>query len=204
MIIHGRYYENCSACYKYKNILTLFCQDAVKKIPPRHVRRNVYTQVKLMSFSAAAEAARSALGIGKPVGFFKFHAHTGQHNELRYAVAAADCLGFGAVVVKGHYVFAAIVAVAHAHAVGWAEPLLCGKAAAGEHSAEVTLGYGGGDAGADLYGGLGRDDSGASVDAGVEVAAGGSGGGKEGDAGVWAEFFYLDFHFAQLLFEYLD
>ena len=125
------------------------------------------------SVACAAEAAFAAFGGVQFFHLVKFHGEVGHDHQLGNTVAMGDGAHIVGIVVQRDDVLAPVVAVGHAHAVGGAQALLGGKAAAGKDGAEIPIRHGDGKTGADLHRGVGFDGNAALGQAGVQIVTGG-------------------------------
>ena len=89
---------------------------------------------------------------------------------------------------------AAIVGIGDSHAVGGAQPLLGGKAAAGEYRTEVAVGDGYRKAGTYLLGRVRRYCHTPAINAGVEVVTRRLSAAARGQGRVFAQLLYVYQH----------
>ena len=131
-------------------------------------------------FACASEAAFTAFRCRKLLCFLKGNGKEGHDDELSDAFAGRYCAGNGGIVVECDDVFASVVGIGNANAVGGTEAFLCGETASCEDGAEVSFGNGDGKTCADLDG-FACSDRDCFVKTSVEIIAGcvsGSSGGK--------------------------
>ena len=90
-------------------------------------------------FAGRAEAALAALRLRKLLRGDKACGNEGQNYKLGYTLAVFYLLRGIRIVMQRNYIFPAVIAVAHSHAVCGTQTLLCRHAAAGKNRAEAAL-----------------------------------------------------------------
>ena len=115
----------------------LAAAEKATNLAPEDSRSN-YALGHILRLGGKRKAALAALGIAQ---LFGRHKGSGVHRcdaQLGHTLTGLNGVGFPAQIDHGHLQLAAVIAVHHTHAVGHAQAVLDGKAAAGVHQCHAV------------------------------------------------------------------